>query len=936
MSARSRLPAPYGRLIDRSREIGFRFDCRDYHGHPGDTIASALAGAGERILSRSFKYRRPRGVLSLSGFDANALVQLGPTPNVCADTFPLAPGLPDIESQNRVGTAARDRGAWTGFAKRFLPVGFYYRSFFKPAGAWAQYERIFRARAGLGRVDLKAAHEITDKQQLFCDVAIVGGGWAGMMAALEAARAGSEVCLVEAMPRLGGAALYGPDAEFREAEALVREVQAETRIRVLTDAMAQGLFEGPLLAVETLGAAYKIRSNRICLATGAYEQPVIFRNNDLPGIMLASAARRLLWLYGVKPGSRAVVVTVNDDGLETARQLADAGVEVEAVADLRAERTPLHDVLAVRGAGIHLSSAIHEAFAVPGIGAAYFGGPVEAVQLARLHTDGRAEPFGGRLECDLVVMAGGYVPAAGLACHRGARLIYDEALNSLRPEALAEGVSLAGSAAGAHAKALNHPFPVIPHPKGGEFVDLDEDLTIADIENAIADGFAHGELLKRYSTAGMGPSQGRQSALAVLRIAARANGVGAAGIGATTVRPPLTGESMGHLAGLSLHPYQRTPMHERHLALGAEMMPAGLWHRPAFYGAPGERDAAVAAEALAVRKGVGLIDVSTLGKIEVMGPDAGRFLDAVYVTTHGGQPVGRARYALRCDVGGSIADDGVVCCLADDFYYLTTTSGQATASHRHMLWLKAQWQMDFEIINVTGAYAAVNIAGPLARAVLAKLNGALDLGAGAFPYMAARTGTLGGIPVRLIRVGFVGELSYEIHAPALCGEALWEMLMEAGAEFGIKPFGVEAQRLLRLEKGHAIIGQDTDGLTTPHEANMAWALPKRKADYWGRAAIAARVERGRERLLVGFRLLDDRASPPPENCLVIEEGRIAGRVTSAARSDICGGVIGLCFLPPDRAKPGSTFQIKLPDGQFIAASVAALPFYDPDHARQTG
>jgi sarcosine oxidase subunit alpha len=934
VSARARLPAPYGRLIDRSRPISFRFDGRNFTGYGGDTLASALLGAGETILARSFKYRRPRGVLSLIGFDANTLVQIGSVPNIPADCFLLTPGLPDIVSQNRSGSAAHDRGAWMGAMKRFLPVGFYYRGFFRPSGIWPRYERIFRARAGLGRVDLSARHEPKDKRQLFSDVAVVGGGPAGLAAALKAAEAGAKVYLVEAMTQLGGTTLYGAEAEFDALRPLIRDVEAHAAITVLKGAVAQGLFEGNLLAVETAECFYKIRANAVVLASGAYEQPVIFRNNDLPGVMLASAARRLLWLYGVAPGTRAVVVTVNDHGLATALQLAEAGVVVEAVADLRAGRSVLHDTLAAKGAAIHMSSAIYEASAARGIGSAYFGGPVRSVQLAQLGDDGAPVPLGDPIDCDLVVMAGGYAPAASLACHRGAHLVYDEMLHSLRADNLPPGIALAGQAASTEMRDLNHAFPIIRHPKGGEFVDLDEDLTIGDIKNAIADGFAHGELLKRYSTAGMGPSQGRQSALAVLRIAARENGVAPGEMGATTVRPPLRGESFAHLAGACFHPFQRTPMHQRHLALGAQMMPSGLWHRPAFYGAPGARDEAITAEAAAVRSAAGLIDVSTLGKIEVMGPDAGRFLDAVYVTTHGNQPVGRARYALRCDATGSIVDDGVVCRLAKDYFYLTTTTGQATATHRHMLWLRAQWQMETEIAAVTGAYAAINIAGPAARDILRKIDCDIDLSSDGFPYMTVRMGALDGVKARLIRVGFVGELGYEIHVPALCAEALWDRLVDAGRGFGLKPFGVEAQRLLRLEKGHAIIGQDTDGLTTPPEANMSWALPKKKADYWGRAAIEARSRNGAEQRLVGFELKDAAAPVPPECCLVIDAGQIAGRVTSASASAACGGVIGLCVLAANRAVLGTDFQIKLPDGRFIEAMVVATPLYDPGNERQ--
>jgi sarcosine oxidase subunit alpha len=429
----------------------------------------------------------------------------------------------------------------------------------------------------------------------------------------------------------------------------------------------------------------------------------------------------------------------------------------------------------------------------------------------------------------------------------------------------------------------------------------------------------------------MGPSQGRHSAVNVLRITARAQGLQPSDLGPTMARPPIVGERFDHLAGRAFHPWREAPMQRRHEALGAKMMVAGLWRRPANYAAGG--DSAIAEETRAVRTGVGVIDVSTLGKIEVRGPDAAVFLDRIYVTAHAKQPVGRSRYALLLDDAGSIVDDGVACRFAEEQFYLTATTGQADATYRLLTWFNAQWGMNVDIANLTGAFAAVNIAGPLARQALMPLVEGIDLAAPAFPYLAVRMGTVGGIAARFLRVGFVGEPGYEIHVPATHGEALWDLLIEAGKPFGITPFGVEAQRLLRLEKGHVIIGQDTDGLTTPHEANMAWAVPKAKKEYRGKSAVESRRERGSDRLLVGFRL-KQLGPPPPENCLIVDHDTIVGRVTSAAASEACGGGIGLAFLPPGQSMVGSDFEIRLPSGALIAAEVAATPFYDPGNKRQ--
>lgn len=968
MTDGSRLPEPYGRLIDRDQEIDFEFEGKPLIGFRGDTIGSALYANGEKIVSRSFKYHRPRGFLSFSGYDANGYVQVGGRPNVIAETEPLTYGIDEITGQNRSGKIDKDRQAWMGLMSRFLPVGFYYRSFFGPGNVWPLYEKFFRAKAGLGKVDRSYTHETKDKIYRHTDVVVVGGGAAGLSAALAAADAGAEVILVEMLPELGGTALYCDDDLYQSLTPLVQEVLAHSNISIITSGFAQGLYEGNLLSVETPDYYLKIRAKAIALATGIYEQPIVFRGNDLPGVMLTSAARRLLWLYGVKPGTKAVLATVNDKGLKAALQLAKAGIEIKAIADLRPTPGPLHDELRAKGAEIYLSSAPYEALGSKKGTSAYFGSAVEALQLCHLGADYTPNPFQNPIDCDLVIMSGGYVPAVGLACHGGARLQYDQAIDGFRPDSLKPGVFLCGMAnnimlagsvrqngmnTGKRAaefalsgtlsaaddavladEIVNHPYPIIPHPKGGEFVDFDEDLTIKDIQNAVADGFSLGELLKRYSTAGMGPSQGRQAAINVLRIAAKANDIPPSEMGTTTVRPPLRGESFAHLAGPHFHPVQYSPIQQRHDELEAVMMPAGAWFRPAHYGDENQVQDNVFAETTAVRESVGLIDVSTLGKIEVMGPDAARFLDRVYLTTHSTQKVDRSRYAIRCGSDGSIVDDGIVCRFDENFFYVTTTSGQSTPSYRHMTWLNAQWRMDVQITNVTGAYGAINIAGPKSREILEKLGSDIDFGAEAFPYIAARQGHLAGAPVRMVRAGFVGELGFEIHVPALYAASLWDRLMEAGRDDGIKPFGVLAQRLLRLEKGHVIVGQDTDGLTTPQEAGMGWAIPKKKQDYWGRAAIQARSNRELERTLVGFMLTGEGAPVPPECCLILEDGKLIGRVTSAASSKSCGGVIGLCFLHPDQAGEGTEFKIKMPNGTPVDAKVVPTPFYDPGNERQ--
>ncbi|MFO0996241.1 MAG: FAD-dependent oxidoreductase [Alphaproteobacteria bacterium] len=963
-----RLPPGIGERVDRSRTVSFSFEGRTYDGLAGDTIASALASHGVRVLSRSFKYHRPRGILTMAGQDANTLVQLADEPNVLADTTPITGGL-EARGQNYRGSLAWDRDAWLNWAGRFLPVGFYYKAFYKPLGAWKRWEPVIRARAGLGEVNFSAPHRYYDKAYGFTDVAVIGGGPAGLSAALEAARAGLDVLLVEENPVLGGSLTYARfDADGTLASerlaALVSAVGAESRITVMTQAVCQGLFTEHWLPIIQGNRMHKVRARQVVLATGSVEQPVVFRNNDLPGVMQGSAAQRLIRHYGVRPGRRAVVVTGNADGYGVALDLLDAGVELAGILDLRASLPSEERTDAVRARAV----PIYARYA-PWAARRNAQGTLKGLAAARIVGHGKCEPPDVRLECDLLCMAVGYAPSAQLLHYAGGAVAYDRAAASFAITKSPAGVIPAGSLDGAYdletaivdgkragmlaAEALgapprgevpavrgknasgwNHPWPIFPHPRGKDFVDFDEDLQVKDIRNAIAEGYDHVELLKRFSTAGMGPSQGRHTALSLARLAAEATGREIEAVGATTARPPASAEKFGHLAGRGFEPVRLTAMHHRHLKAGAEMMPAGLWLRPAYYGPSDQREAAIRAEVEAVRTNVGVIDVSTLGGLDVRGPDAAEFLNRMYTFAYANQPVGRARYVLMCDQTGAIIDDGVACRFHDWHFYVTATTGGADRVYQSMLWFNAQWRLDVDITNATAAYAGVNLAGPRSREVLAKLCSDVDLSATAFPYMGVRTGTVAGIAARLLRVGFVGELGYEIHVPASAGEALWDALLWAGASFDIKPFGVEAQRLLRLEKGHIIVGQDTDGETHPHMADMGWAIAKKKPFFVGGRAIEAQMRRPLSRKLVGFTLVNP-DEPPPEEChLVIRDGAIVGRVTSAAFSPTLSRVIGLAFVAPDQSEPGAHFSIKIAGGRMIEAQVVKPPFFDPNNARQ--
>ncbi|UTW08906.1 2Fe-2S iron-sulfur cluster-binding protein [Pseudomonas benzenivorans] len=966
MSQPSRLPAPMGLLIDRAQPLAFRFDGTDYGGFAGDSIASALLANGRWLLSRSFKYHRPRGPLTMAGQDANTLVQLPDEPNVLADAHRLQAGL-EVSGQNFNGCLINDRDAYLGKFSKLMPVGFYYRSFYKPKGMWKVWEPLIRKKAGLGVLDLNFKPQYYDKAYLFVDLAVIGAGPAGLSAALTAANAGAKVLLVEQQAILGGSLTYARfDIDGTRGETLRRElveaVESHANIQVLADATCNAWFTENYLPVIQGRRMYKVRAQQCIVSAGSFDQPVVFRNNDLPGVMLASAAQRLMKLYAVKPGKRAVVLTGNDDGYLTALDLHEQGVQVAALVDMR--RQPGNGTLktALERAGItcHLDSTVYEALHEKGMR------HVSGVELRKINGQGQVAEHGLRLDCDLVCMSAGYMPVYQLLCQAGGKLAYDEQKAEFAISGLPQGLAVAGSVNGRHSldnvlldgalaaaravKALgldagigeqafgeearvNFDWPIFPHPKGKDFVDFDEDLQVRDIVNATRIGYRDVQLVKRFSTVGMGPSQGRHSALPTARLVAKATQRSISETGVTTARPPFEAEKLAHVAGRAFDPYRQTPMHRRHLQAGAKMMPAGIWLRPAYYGKPEERERCMQDEARHVRERVGLIDVSTLGGLDVRGPDAAELLERMYTLPFKKQPVARTRYALMTNEHGVVIDDGVCARLADNHFYVTATTSGVDRIYQQMLKWNAQWRLNVDIANVTAAIAAVNLAGPLSRQVLEKVCQDVDLSAEAFPYMGVRTGRVADIPARLMRVGFVGELGYEIHVPARYAERLWDVLMDAGAEFRIRPFGVETQRLLRLEKGHVIVSQDTDGMTHPGELDLQWAIGRKKPFFVGKRSIEILEAQPLKRKLVGFSL--PQGSPQPlEGHLVLKGADISGNVTSCEYSQTLGQIIGLAYASADQAEPGAQIPIRVEGGQVVNATVVNLPFYDPQNLRQ--
>jgi sarcosine oxidase, subunit alpha len=978
-----RLEANPDEWIDRSVPLSFVFEGKQYHGYRGDTISSALAASGVPFLARSFKYHRRRHILSFANHDCNTLFQVEGVPNVRGDVTLVAEGM-RASAVNTIGGLVHDKAGLLDRLARWLPVGFYYKAFHTKR-LFPHWERMFRTLTGLGVVSLDAVRRTTPKRYGFCDVLVIGAGPSGLSAALAAAAAGARVALVDESFRLGASGMGLDDGEQRATRALVETVNGSPGITVCTATVAAAYYADHWIALADATRLTKMRAKAVVFATGVIEQPAVFRNNDLPGVMLASAASNLLLRYRVAPGLRVVVVAGNLEAYRTALGLHAQNVRVVAIVDLRAdldaEEAEAAAQCAAAGMAVHQSHAPYEAIAgANGVVVALDVAPlaealpallVEAPPggVVRAGSAGRIDAGKlRRIECDSILMSVGWAAAANLLLQAGGTTRFSDALQQFIPSSMPAGIfasgrlngvydfdarvadgARAGSAAAAHAgfgaasdadagavrsaRCPSHFFPIIDHPLLKNFVDFDEDLQVKDLENAAQEGFDSSELLKRYSTVGMGPSQGKHSNMNALRVLARYRGVGVERLGLTTSRPMYHPVPLKLLAGRSFNAQRRTPVDAEHERLGAVWMPAGNWRRAEYYAVSGEtRGQSIAAEVAAVRGSAGLIDVGTLGKIEIYGPQAGLFLDRVYTGRFSDLKVGMTRYGLMLDESGVIIDDGVIARISPDMFYFTTTTGGSATVFRELQRWNALWGLDCALVNVTGHRAAFNFAGPSSRELLQPLTDA-DLSEAALPFLGVRTGRVAGVPARLLRVGFVGELGYEIHAAASDAVQLWRSLHAAGLPRGARPFGVEAQRVLRLEKAHFIVGQDTDGLTDPFEASASWAVHMQKPFFVGQRSLRILKERGPRQTLVGIELLDP-ARLPKECHLVIEQGAIAGRITSVAHSRALNKAIGLAMLSPALARLGGEIDIRGDGGEILKARIVATPFYDPKNARQ--
>ena len=947
-----------GGRIDRTRSLRFTFDGVEGRGHPGDTLASALLAEGRIEVAPSIYRDRPRGIFAADDTEPNALVQVHgdpPEPMLAATQVELREGL-SAESLSGVG--------WVG-----------------------------------DRPDT-AVH---DKKYVHADVVVVGAGPAGLAAALSAGRSGARVILVDDGPELGGSLLDGreridgrPSAEW--IDRAVREFVAMPETRVLTRSTAVGLYDHNYLLIaehradhladpapaEPSQRLWHVRAQRVVLATGAQERPVVFADNDRPGVMLASAVRTYVNRYAVLPGRRAVVFTTSDSAYATALDLLAAGAAVPAVVDSRPE-PPSSLVSQVREAGGEV---------LAGCAAVGTGGTHRISSVRVDGIDERGRPIGSPadLDCDLLAVSGGWNPALQLFGQAGGALRWDEVVASFVPEHSGDGPKVVGAARGTYdlagslaqglsagaeaatASGFRTAAPPVPPASGdrpptrprplwmvpaesGEpggwrehFVDLQRDATVADVWRAVGAGMRSVEHVKRYTTISTGQDQGKTSSVNAIGVLAEALGESSPGeVGTTTFRPPRTPVRFALMAGRdrgSLHdPVRTTPMHSWHVANGAEFENVGQWKRPWYYPRPGEdMDAAVLRECAAAREGVAMQDVSTLGRIEVVGPDAPEFLNRVYTNGFAKLAVGKARYGMMCKADGMVLDDGVTMRLAEDHYLMSTTTGGAAGVLDWLEdWLQTEWpHLRVRCTSVTEQWAGVAVVGPDSRAVVARVAPELDVSAEGFGFMEFRDTVLhNGIPARICRISFSGELAFEINVAGWYGLAAWEAVVEAGADHGITPYGTETMHVLRAEKGFVIVGQDTDGTVTPQDLGMDWVLSKRK-DFVGKRSLSrsdtARADRkqlvgllptdGRERLPEGSHLVEpDAAASPPVPML--------GHVTSSYRSAALDRTFALALVRDGRRRVGETLRVPL-DGRDVAVEVTKPVFYDEEGARRDG
>lgn len=961
-----------GTTLDRRKPLSFTWAGKTYGGFAGDTLASALLANGVSIIGRSFKYHRPRGLIAAGLEEPNGIVQLergaATVPNVKATQIELYEGL-IANPVNAKPSVDFDLMAVNSLFKRFIPAAFYYKTFTWPNWHW--FEPSIRKAAGLGVAPKAADPDAYEHRHAHVDVLVIGSGAAGLAAAEAAAgMPGNErIALVEADAAFGGGLLAsmqtieGMSAMAWRDAALAR-LRAAPNMLLLNRTMAFGFYDHGLVALcERLTdhvppsdrsgprqRLWKVRCKKVILATGAFERPIAFANNDLPGVMLASAAQTYAARFGVLPGKRVAVCTNNDSAYEAALTLRDVGCEVAAIIDSRPNGGRLTQQARDRSITLILGAAPDRAIGRRRVGA-----------LLVSDLEGASKR---RVKCDCVLTSDGWNPAVHLHSQSGGALTYDEALKSFLPGTSVQQAESVGAAAGvfaieaaiagARSVVRGEPVPVpVFEPVGptrrfadGDiaaqtaWVDFQNDVTLGDVQLAARENFRSVEHLKRYTTLGMASDQGKTSNISGIHALSDLLRKPAPAIGTTRFRPPFDPVTIGAFAGRAvgddLMPLALMPSHHAQVALGAKMEPYGAWWRPACLPRPGEsEEQALEREVLAVRNGVGLFDASTLGKIEVKGPDAAEFLQRIYVNGVRNLKIGSCRYGLMLNEHGIVYDDGVFARIDEEHFLVGTTSGHAS-SIADMLqeWLQCEWpQLRVLVENVTTGWAVMNVAGRHARAVFAAVGTDIDLSPEAFPHMAYRSGHVGGVRARVQRVSFTGELSYEIAVPWGYGAALWDALLHAGRPFRITPFGVESLMVMRVEKGFLHVGSDTDGTTYPQDVGFAAAIAKKPDDFVGRrSTMRSEALREDRRQLVGLEVTDG-GGPLAIGAHVLpadvrKPHRTQGWITSSVQSPTLRRPLAMALVERGVRRMGETVRVWDLDG-WRSARITDQRFFDP-------
>jgi sarcosine oxidase subunit alpha len=958
--------------IDPECVLSFTYRGKTCRGYGGDTVATALYASGIRVFGRSLKYHRPRGLYSLDGECSNTLMEVDGVPNVRAETTLLASGM-TVKPQNVKGSPEFDPMGFMDGLSWAMPAGFYYRAFHKPARLWPTAIKQIRKAAGLGALspDFRMKGRF-DEIYPVVEVCVIGGGPAGMAAALAAAEQGLRVILLETRPWLGGAFEYRAAAGhsgrplFESARELARKVEATPGIRVFTYAPCIGVYtDGQVTAFQHGGPEksfderyIEIRAKSVVAATGCIERPLLFENNERPGVMQTECALRLARTWGILPGGEAVFSVGHDQGLEAAIDLCDLGLQVAAVADVRED-----------GQDPRLLQALVERRipVLKGWVAQKAHGCRQVSRVTLCSTNGH---FNRQLPCDLLVASAGLSPVTGPLTLADAKLSYDSRTGFFLPETLPawlhaagrllglgdfEAIAASGRLAGLEAagrcgadvtaeiRACANQLKVLPGPvRGSKFVSapraggkaficFDEDTTLKNVDQAMDMGFDVPELIKRFTSAGTGPGQGgipgHNLPLYVNQSASSPDPQPRP----TLTRPPLVPTLMATYAGANHAMVKRTPLHELQVADGGRMETVGDWKRARRF----SDDARCREEIQNVRTNVGLLDASTLGKFRLFGPDALKALQRVYVGDMSRMQPGKAKYSAMCNDDGCLTDDGVIVQIGKNEYYFTTSTGRAGVTAEWIRYHTRFDQWDFSIVNLTDAYGVINIAGPNARALLSKVTEAA-VDTGSFPYMGYREFEVGGVAVRALRLGFVGELSYELHVPSSWMPYVWKLIAEAGREFGIRNFGLEAQNALRLEKGHIIMGSESEQRTTLHDLGLGflWHRHKPEGKTVGDAALRHTEKQPGRLKLVGFKMENDSAAAPKDGSPIVDR-RIRGYVCTARYSVALKEPVGLALVEDELAVEGGRLAIYEDGckGRLIYAKVVKKPFYDPEGER---